>query len=110
MPIKLGRISRQKDFDKIFRSGKLWQNDLFVLRSLDNGLKQARLAAVVSNKISKKAVKRNKLRRRIKEIVRQEAGAAGGIDFIFIAKAGATATDFPEIKAAVVDLLKKADV
>ena len=111
MPVKLGRISRQKDFDRIWRQGKTWRNKFFVLRLLMNDLPHVRLAVVVSNKISRKAVVRNRLRRQTKEILRQAlSDSAKGCDLVFIGQPSLVGGDFLEIKEAAVDLLKKSNV
>ena len=60
-------LSKQNDFFKISQKGKVFQNELFVLKILENNFNYYRLAVVISNKISKKAVWRNRWRRQIKE-------------------------------------------
>ena len=76
-----------------------------------NDLPHVRLAVVVSNKISRKAVVRNRLRRQTKEILRQAlSDSAKGCDLVFIGQPSLVGGDFLEIKEAVVDLLKKSNV
>lgn len=111
MSVRIGRISKQKDFEKIFKQGKSFQNNLFSLRLINNELASFHLAVVVSNKISKKAVVRNRLRRQAKEILRKELfGNAKGFDLIFIAKGELAGSEFPKIKDAIINLLNKAKI
>ena len=67
---KINRIKKKKDFEIIFKKGKSFKNKLFILRFIKNNLNQNRFGFVVSQKVSKKAVVRNKVRRRLAEIIK----------------------------------------
>jgi len=52
------------------QKGRIFNTPYFRLRTLENGLSLSRFGIIVSNKVSKKAVERNLLKRRISEIFR----------------------------------------
>ena len=64
------RLSKKKDFDRVFKKGKSSFDGLLGVKILkDNKQKFSRFGIIVSAKVSKKAVKRNKIKRRIKNII-----------------------------------------
>lgn len=67
---KTHRLTKQKDFKAIFRKGKRSFGRFFAIRFLKNDQENPRVAVVASNKVSKKAVERNKIKRQVREIVR----------------------------------------
>lgn len=69
MLAKIHRISQKTDFEKVFKNGKKTSSQDFIIRFMENGLENCRFSVIVSNKISKKATERNKLRRRIKAVI-----------------------------------------
>ena len=105
---KKSRIKNKKDFDKIFKKGRTHKDGQLVLKAAANETGCNRFAFMVSQKISKKAVDRNKLRRRLAAIAGKSAQSAGsGKDIIFIALPGLEKKNFSEIKKIVETLLKK---
>jgi len=58
------RLRKQKDFDRVYKRGKVIRAPLFLIRMGSAGTDLPRFAVVVSNKVSKKAVDRNRVRRR----------------------------------------------
>lgn len=94
-----------KEIEQIFASGAAGKSHLFVARCLPNGLPHSRIAPIVGKK-SGKAVRRNRIKRLIRQSYRtHKAEFRSGFDFAFIARAGvdtATAADLLEslVKAA----------
>ncbi|MBU2081117.1 ribonuclease P protein component [Patescibacteria group bacterium] len=70
MPAKIRSLTKEKDFDRIFKQGSSYYCQVLGLKCLANEIGQNRLGIIISKKVSKKAVDRNKLKRRIKEIFR----------------------------------------
>jgi ribonuclease P protein component len=68
LPAKF-RLTRDKDFDLIFKKGRKSASGCFRIAFLGNNLSNSRFGVVVSNKVSKKAVKRNLLKRQIRGII-----------------------------------------
>ena len=102
------RIKKEKDFEIIFKKGKVFKNNFLVLRFVNNNLKTNRLAIVISQKVSKKATERNKIRRRISVIVENIInGLKDGLDLVFLVLPQANNKSYLEIKSAVEDIIKK---
>lgn len=105
---KINRIKKKKDFETIFRNSKSFKNNLFIFKIIKNNLGFNRFGFVVSQKVSKKATIRNKIRRRLAEILKAEArNTKIGTDMVFIVLPGIEKKEFFEIKEAVNNALIK---
>jgi len=105
----VNRLKKKKDFEKIFKSAKSFKNDFFILKAVKNNLGLNRFGFVVSQKVSKKATFRNKVRRRLTEAIKSEAkNIKTGTDLIIIALSGIEKRDFPDIKKSMNNALNKA--
>lgn len=96
---------KKKDFDNVFKKGKSKAGKLVFLKILKNNLEANRFGIIVSTKISKKAVNRNKIKRRIREIIRQ-ADIETGFDIVVVAKPEIINKNYQEIKEEIEELLK----
>ena len=67
---KQNRIHGRSVFKRILNSGQMARGDLISLNYSPSRGKNLKSAVVVSRKVSKSAVKRNRIRRRIYEVVR----------------------------------------
>ncbi|MCK4635373.1 MAG: ribonuclease P protein component [Candidatus Moranbacteria bacterium] len=65
------RISKDDDFNKVFRNGKSFYGDFFMVKVLKNNLELNRFAVVVSKKVSLKAVERNGIKRKLREVLKK---------------------------------------
>ncbi len=71
----------------MYKKGKIFGNRNFTLRYVPNGKNANRLGIVVSKKVSKKAVVRNRLRRQIRELYKNNVSSIKqGYDMIITAK------------------------
>lgn len=100
------RLRRRKDFDRVFRGGRAWSNNLLVLRTLASDLPNNRFGFVTSKRVGG-AVVRNRTRRRLREALRQ-LPLDTAWDIVVSAKTPAGKADYHELKRAVVDLLSRA--
>lgn len=66
------RLTKQDHVPGILKGGKLKRNPHFVLRFRTNEKGHPRFSVIVSQKVLPKAVDRNRLRRRVYEIIRLE--------------------------------------
>jgi ribonuclease P protein component len=108
---KKNRLKKKKDFERVFRGGKSFKKGFLVLRLKKNDLKINRFGFVVSKKISKKAVKRNQIKRRLREAVRSKMNLyKKGFDLIFISLPGLEKKNFQNIKDTIVFLLNKSKI
>ena len=73
-----------------------------------NSLYLNRFGFVVSSKVSNKAVVRNKIKRRLREIIRKEINSiSSSYDIVIVAKKTAVGLDFKDFKKAVIGLTGK---
>jgi len=96
---KINRIKKKKDFEAIFKKGASFKDGLFILRFIKNGSDKNRFGFIVSQKVSKKATVRNKVRRRLTEIIKaKREEIKNGTDLVLIALPGIEKKEFSEIK------------
>jgi len=111
MLAKINRLKKRKDFELIFKKGKKFKEDFLVLKIIKNNLNQSRFGFIVGKKISKKATLRNKIKRRLRGLVRIKLGKIKkGFDVILIAKEGLENKDFWEIEEIINKLFNKAKI
>ncbi|MCD6550111.1 ribonuclease P protein component [bacterium] len=104
---KENRLKKQKDFDRVFGKGESYKTNFFTIRFVENNLDKTRFGFVVSKKIHKKAVVRNKNKRRLREIIRKMLpDIKQGIDAVIIVKKDLSQEDFQAIERQVKELLK----
>lgn len=105
------RLTKKKDFDLVFKKGKSSFNDYLGIKILKNKLDYPRFGVIVSSKISKKAVVRNKIKRRIKDVLRRERkNISNNIDCVVITLPLIKKADYNEIKTALLNSLKRLNV
>ena len=92
------RLTDSKRFPLIHQEGRVWANRLLLDRS--------RFGFLVGKRIGN-AVVRNKVKRRLRDVIRLEPVAAGW-DVIFIARRGVASSDYHNLKRAAEGLLKRA--
>lgn len=97
----------------VYQRGQMVRGTLVSLRHVRNDRQQSyRIAVVVSRKVSKSAVVRNRIRRRIYEIVRKNAGRiAGPYDLVFtVYGEDAAQMSHATLQKMILDELDKANV
>ncbi len=82
---KKNRLKKKKDFETVFKKGKAVKGNFLFVKYFGNNLGLPRIAFVVSLKVSKKAVIRNRIRRTISEIVSKSLKKIQPVDIIIIA-------------------------
>jgi len=107
----LETLKKKKDFDKVFNNGKSIASKYLVFYWNPNKKDKNRYGFSISKRIGK-AVVRNKLKRRLKEIIRTEVESIcnKGYDIIIIARNPVNNLDFSGIKKDLLGLFKRAGV
>jgi len=78
---RIYRITKAEDYRRIYRQGSKIYNPFFILRCLSNQKSVGRFGVIISKKVAKKAVLRNRLKRQITEIIRlTRPGVLSGYD------------------------------
>jgi len=111
LPLK-HRLKKKKDFAKVYKKGKGFKQDFLFLKAVENGLENTRIGIVVSAKVAKKAVDRNLIKRRLREIMRKRIeGIKPGLDIVIITlKDIRGKTSFQAIEEVVDKLLLKTKI
>ena len=105
---KTNRITKDKEFDRAFKTGQSFYTQIFGIKAVDNGLETDRLGVLISTKVSKKAVIRNKVKRQIREIIQKELPhLKQGKDLVIIVFTQILDKKFEEIKISLILALKK---
>lgn len=108
---KENRLKKQKDFDSVLRSREIFFGKFLILKRIENNLKESRVAFIVSKKVSSKAIVRNKIKRRLREIVRGDLKKIkNGYDIVFFTKKGVEKMEYSEVKKEVEQLFKKSNL
>ena len=99
-------LTRKAQFESVYDKGGSWVSKAVVIKVLPNGLDLTRYGFTVSKRIGK-AVVRNRVKRLLREILRQIT-LQPGYDIVFIARTSAAKADFSSLEKTVGDLLFQA--
>ena len=102
------RLTRDKEFEKVFKKGKTSYNQFLGIKTIANNLDNNRFGIIVSTKVSKKAVERNKIKRRLREILKKyQENLNFGYDVVLITLPRSKEASFQELNEAVFFSLNK---
>ena len=99
-------LTKKKQYEDVYHSGNYRAGRELVIRILPNGLGISRYGITVSRHVGK-AVVRNKIKRRFREILRKIT-LQPGFDIVIIARASAAKADYSEMKKTTEDVLFRA--
>lgn len=108
MAIPLETIRRPADFARLQRHGISRAHPYMIIRAARNNLERTRYAFSTGRRLGG-AVVRNRVRRRLREIVRSLASqVAPGWDVLIVARAACLGASYAELRAVAVRLLGRA--
>jgi ribonuclease P protein component len=100
------RLRKNLEFKKVYSGGKNYWNRNLTLYKKKNNLQETRFGITITKKVGK-AVIRNKIRRRIKEIYRKNLyRIKSGYDLIIIPKQNVVDISYKELESAMIHILK----
>ena len=99
-------MRRRADFDRVFQRGRHNSGRLLAVRSISNEQDLTRYAFAISKRVGK-AVTRNRVRRRLREILRAQA-VGEGFDVVITVRPEAAQATFWELKTELELLMKRA--
>jgi len=99
-------LTGKAQFELVYEKGKSWAARELVIKALPNGLDATRYGLTVSRRVGK-AVVRNRIKRRLRQILRQ-MNLPPGWDLIVIARNPAASADFTTLGRSVGNLLVRA--
>ena len=101
------RLVAGKQFEAAYKGGRRKGDSLFGVIVLANGLPQARLGMAVSIKACGNAVRRNLVRRVIRNTFRECQHPLAGLDVVVNARPGAKAATNPDIVSSLERLFRQ---
>lgn len=101
-------LTKSEDYSLVYEKGSSWASDLMVLKALPNQLALTRYGFSVSKRLGG-AVVRNRVKRRMREILRALPLEAGW-DIIFIVRPKAAAASFANLEKTVRGLVSRARI
>lgn len=99
------RLKKNKHFSYIYKKGKRKSSKNLTLFTVPSRYRNYRIGISVNNKLGKANV-RNKLKRRLKEIIRQENLPKEYFNYVLLAREGSQNLTFEELKVQVKELFK----
>ena len=104
-------VKESKDFEKTIKKGKFYKNNLYIIYVIDNDYNNYRFGISVGKKISNKAVIRNKLKRRLKNIIDKYQNLyQNHKDYIIIMKRSCLDKSYQELESSFLEIIKKITV
>ena len=105
---KKNRLSKNKEFDKIWQKGYSGFDGLLGVKVISNTLNINRFGILVGLKVDKKAVGRNYLKRILRETIRSlSPSLKKGFDIVIISLPAARNKKITELKKSLEDNFKK---
>jgi ribonuclease P protein component len=102
------RLVRKPDFEKVKEKGKKFQSNLFGLLVYPTGNQDSRFGFIISTKLSKRAVKRNRVKRILRDKVRLLLPKIKpGFDVVFLGKKALLESNHEEMNLEIKRLFKK---
>lgn len=103
------RLRKKTEIDKVFKRGKSFKESFLILKKAKGEERGNRFCFVVSQKVSKKAVERNRIKRALRELAKSYLEPENSAwDCVFIVLPEANGKSFSEIKKVAEELFKRA--
>lgn len=104
---KKNRLKKKRDFERVFKEGRAVKGNFLFAKYLKNDLGFSRFAFIVSSKVSRKAVVRNKVRRMLSDISGARMKEFGPVDITVIADKKVTEAPRDKIEQDLESVFRK---
>ena len=104
----IGVLRKRAQFQNVYEHGETKVDRYLVVRLLANDLEISRIGFSVSKRVGN-AVVRNRVRRLLKEIIR-DIPFKTGFDIVVIVRVNAVEADYHKLKASVLALFRKYNI
>ena len=105
----LSRLKNRVDFLKIQSKGQKWVSHGLIVQILENDLGIKRVGFTVSKKVSNSAVKRNRIKRRLRSVAAEilPGQAKDSCDYILVGRTETTLRPYEQLKNEVLWCMRK---
>lgn len=104
--LKRHKLRKKYDFQRLQYEGRKLFSKHFLLVLAPSACENSRLGVAITTKIEKNATKRNKLKRRLRELFRlNRERLSKSVDLLIIARKSASECDFNELKREILGAL-----
>ncbi len=103
-------ISKHSEIKSVLSKGKKFVFTNFIVLCRENYLNYPRYAVIVSKKVSKRAVDRNRAKRLIRELIRKNRDILsniGGVDLVFVVRKNILGKNLFDINPDFKEMLEK---
>ena len=109
MLARVHRLRAAADFNKTYKFGRSTNADTLYIKAYQSHYVSSRVAVVASKKVSKRAVVRNRCKRRVVELVRKNwSGIKPGYNIIITIKSDISKTPAAEVETVVLGCMSRA--
>lgn len=109
-PRRYERLRTKAEFARVRAEGRSWSSRLLVLQAVPNESGRLRAGIIVSKRLGK-AVRRNRVRRQVREAIRSlRPRLRGGWDLVIIARPAAVGASFADVQLALEEVLRRAGI
>lgn len=102
------RLRTRQDFASVYRRGRSYRSGLLTVRVLRTSLSVSRFGFAVGRSVGN-AVVRNRIKRRLREVVRS-LPVASGWDLVLNARKGAEQAQYLQLRSTAAELLGRSGV
>ncbi len=101
-------LRKKKDIDQVFTAGLSFYCPILGVKALKNDLNYNRLAIIIGLKVSKLAVVRNKIKRQVRAVVKEDfVSKDNSYDIVVIIMKDIVDKSFIEIRESLLKMLSK---
>jgi len=100
------RVRAKADFDRVFAHGRRFATPLLTVHHFDDAA-PARLGLAISRKVDRRAVGRNRIKRRLRDHFRRHRAALPTGAYVVVARSAAASATGPELIAAFEHALRR---
>ena len=98
---RASRLARKKDYAAVFKNGRRSADRHFMVLYRPNGLGHGRLGLAITRRRLRGAVRRNQVKRKLRESFRLHQGMLAGIDVVVLAQPGLADADAAAIRSSL---------
>lgn len=106
--VSFGSLKKKTEFEKVYELGATKVDRYLVVKLLANNLQLSRLGFSINRKLGN-AVVRNRIRRRLKEILRITP-LKSGFDIVIIVRRSAAELDYYQLKRSAIRLISQHNI